>query len=181
MRYRRTYYNRVSQMKKLLFLVFAFSISFAALATDSFSTFEERMSGKEFKEAGLDKLTAAELAALNDWARRHSVATLENAARGQAGRPASVASEDKRGFEDQSNDELDKIINGTIDGTFNGSTGKGALFKLTNGMIWQQTEKDSFYVEPIENAKVTIEKSMMGRWHLSLVGSKKKVRVERIQ
>jgi hypothetical protein len=164
-------------MKRLLLPVFAFLISFSALAADNFSTFEERMSGKEFKAAGLDKLTAEELAALNDWARRHSVATLEVA----ASAPNSATSDDMRGFEDQPKDELDKIVNGTIDGTFNGSTGKGALFKLTNGMVWQQTEKDSFYVEPIKNAKVTIEKSMMGRWYLSLVGQKKKVRVERIQ
>jgi hypothetical protein len=168
-------------MKKLLLLIFAFSLSFAALAADSFSTFEERMSGKEFKAAGLNKLTAEELSTLNEWARRHSVATLENAAGGQTGGPGTAASDDMRGFEDQPKDELDKIVNGTIDGTFNGSTGKGALFKLTNGMVWQQTEKDSFYVEPVENAKVTIEKSMMGRWYLSLVGQKKKVRVERIQ
>ncbi len=168
-------------MKRLLLLFFAISMSFAALAADSFSTFEERMSGKEFKAAGLDKLTADELAALNDWARRHSVATLENASSGKADGASSAVSDDMRGFEDQPEDELDKIVNGTIEGTFNGSTGKGALFKLTNGMVWQQTEKDSFYIEPVENAKVTIEKSMMGRWYLSLAGQKKKVRVERIQ
>ncbi len=67
-------------MKKLLFFVLVFSFHVAAQAADEFSTLEERMSGKEFKETGLGKLTDAELAALNDWLRRHSVATLENAA-----------------------------------------------------------------------------------------------------
>ena len=162
--------------------MFAFSIHLAAYSADGFSTFEERMSGSEFKQAGLNKLTSEELASLNDWARRHSVATLDNATAVPASTASTATTEDTRGFGDPSNDDpLDKIVNGTIDGTFNGSTGKGMLFKLTNGMIWQQTGRKSFYVEPVEDAKVTIEKSMMGSWYLSMVGHKKKVRVARIQ
>ena len=44
-------------MKKLLFFILVFSIHLAAQAADEFSTVEERMSGKEFKETGLGKLT----------------------------------------------------------------------------------------------------------------------------
>ena len=39
-------------MKTLLFFVLALSLHTAAQAADSFSTLEERMSGKEFKETG---------------------------------------------------------------------------------------------------------------------------------
>ena len=53
-------------MKKLMLLVLAFSLNFSAHAADGFSTLEERMSGKEFKETGLVKLTEAELSELND-------------------------------------------------------------------------------------------------------------------
>ena len=65
------------------------------------------MSGKEFKETGLSKLTDEELANLNDWVRRHSVATLENAAARPAGAVAAAGASsagetsDLRGFENQ--------------------------------------------------------------------------------
>ena len=76
-------------MNKLLFFILTFSLHCAANASNSFSTLEERMSGKEFKETGIVKLTDEELAALNAWLRRHSVATLENA----SARPASNAAQ----------------------------------------------------------------------------------------
>ncbi len=170
-------------MKKLLFFILAFSIHIAATAADSFSTLEERMSGKEFKETGLGKLTDDELAALNDWVRRHSVATLENA----SARPASSTTNagsttDSRGFENQpKNSPMGKVVNGTIAGTFNGWSGKGTLFKLTNGMVWQQTEKDTFYVKPVENAEITIRKGLLGNWRLSMVGHGSAVGVKRIK
>ena len=172
-------------MKKLLFFVLALSLSFTAQAADEFSTLEERMSGKEFKATGLGKLTTAELAALNDWLRRHSVATLENA----SARPASAAAmsnaaptEDLRGFPNQpKGSSEDDVIRSTIVGTFEGWEKKGTLFKLANGMIWQMTEDDSFHIPPVENPQVEIKRGFMKKWKLSLLGHKAKVKVTRIQ
>lgn len=169
------------QMKKLLFFVLILSIHNLALAVDSFSTLEERMSSREFQETGLGKLGAGELAALNDWLRSHSVATLENT-RSSSTAANEVAGGDMRGLSNEPKDDSrGKVISGNIEGSFDGWANKGNLFKLTNGMIWQQIEKDSFYIEPIENAAITIEKSLTGKWHLSLVGQKDKVKVARIQ
>jgi hypothetical protein len=174
-------------MKKLLFFVLAFSIHFAAYAADEFSTVEERMSGKEFKETGLGKLSDAELGALNDWLRRHSVATLENAsarpaAGASAGAAVAASTEDMRGFETKRKDDPEgDVIRSTIVGTFDGWKAKGTLFKLANGMIWQQTEHDTFYMEPVENAEVTIKRGFMSSWSLSAVGHNSKVSVKRIQ
>jgi hypothetical protein len=166
-------------MKKLLFFILAFSMHVAAYAADSFSTLEERMSGKEFKETGLGKLTTEELATLNEWLRRHSVATLENASASSSA--SAGASEDTRGFYKQSKYAMmDKVIHSTIEGTFSGWSGKGTLFKLSNGMVWQQDEKDTFYVEPVENPEITITKSMLGRWYLKMVEHDSKVRVKRV-
>ena len=176
-------------MKKLLFFVLAFSVHLAAHAADDFSTLEERMSGKEFKETGIVKLTDAELAALNDWLRRHSVATLENA----AARPASSAAvaagstatgspEDTRGFETRkSDDPTSDIIYSTIVGTFDGWKKEGTLFKLANGMIWQQSAQGNFYMKPVENPEVTVKKGFMNSWSLSVVGYNKKISVKRIK
>lgn len=174
-------------MKKLLFFSLMLSWNFNVLAADEFSTLEERMSGNEFQETGLSKLTANELSALNDWLRRHSVATLEvanarqNANAAVSGSP-SVTSEDMRGFPNQpkGGPEAD-VINSRIDGTFNGWEKKGTLFKLSNGMIWQQTENDSFGIPPVENPEVVIKKGFMNKWKLSVPGHKDKVSVKRIQ
>ena len=174
-------------MKKLLFFILAFSIHFAAQAADEFSTVEERMSGKEFKETGLGKLTDAELAALNDWLRRHSVATLENASArpGASGAVAGAdgsAEKDMRGFENQPKlDKEDKVIYSTIVGTFDGWNAKGTLFKLANGMIWQQSENDTFHIEPVENPEIEIKKGIMGNWRLKTVEHNSAVGVKRIQ
>jgi len=174
-------------MKKLLFFCLMLSWHFSALAADEFSTLEERMSGKEFQETGLGKLTANELSALNDWLRRHSVATLEVANARQnpnaavAGSP-SVTSKDMRGFPNQPKGGPEgDVINSSIDGTFIGWEKKGTLFKLSNGMIWQQTENDSFNIPPVENPEVVIKKGFMNKWKLSVPGHKAKVSVTRIQ
>lgn len=179
-------------MKKLLFFFLVLSLSSAAQAADSFSTLEERMSGKEFKETGLGKLTDEELAALNDWLRGHSVATLENATAPRSTAGAAVAStssgtaEDMRGFENQPKStkketKEDKVIHSSIVGTFDGWKAKGTLFKLANGMIWQQTETDVFYTKPVVNPEVELTKGFMGNWRLKLVEHNSSVRVKRIQ
>lgn len=170
-------------MKKLLLIFLAFSIHIAAEAADEFSTLEERMSGKEFKDTGLGKLTDQELANLNEWLRRHSVATLENASARPAASTASAGStEDTRGLIKKTKvDSKDKVINGTIAGTFNGWDSKGTLFKLTNGMIWQQTENARFFIDTVENPDITITRGFMGNWRLSVVGHNTAVRVKRIK
>jgi hypothetical protein len=175
-------------MKKLLLFTLMFSFHLAAQAQEAFSTLEERMSGKEFKETGLSKLTDAELATLNEWLRSHSVATLENA----AARPASAATAasyagettDTRGFENQpkmNDDGIDDTIHSNIAGTFTGWSGTDTEFILANGMVWKQVEGDTFNVKATENAEITIKKTMMGAWRLSMVGYNNTVRVKRIQ
>jgi hypothetical protein len=142
------------------------------------------MTGKEFKETGLVKLTDEELMALNNWLRRHSVATLDNA----SARPATTdtataeASQDMRGFENQSRqDSDDGDIHGTLVGTFSGWNGNGTLFRLTNGMVWQQVESDTFGMTPTENAEIVIKKGFWDSWQLSVVGYKSSVRVKRLK
>jgi len=174
-------------MKKLLVFVLVFLWHTGVQSADSFSTLEERMSGKEFMEAGLGKLTDAELSALNNWLRRHSVATLDNATARPAGTAAAAVAPmdqqgDMRGFPNQpKGGPEDDLINSNIVGTFSGWQTKGTLFKLANGMIWQQVENDSFSIPPVENPNVVITKGFMNKWKLSLVGHKAKVKVKRIQ
>lgn len=177
-------------MKKLLFTTLLLSFHLVVQAQEAFSTLEERMSGKEFKQTGLSKLTDTELSELNEWVRSHSVATLENASARPAAATAmasvSYADEtaDTRGFENQpktNDDGYNDTIHSNIVGTFTGWVGNDNEFTLANGMIWKQVEGDTFNVKARVNPEVTIKRTMLGAWRLSMVGYNNTVRVKRIQ
>jgi hypothetical protein len=167
-------------MNKLLIALLTLSIGAALLAAEGFSTLEEQMTGKEFAASGLDKLTAQELSALNAWIRAHSLATLDPApAVAAAGTATTEAIGDRRGFKDEDSDDRTTITSRIV-GHFSGWDGQ-TVFKLENGMIWEQADKDKFYVKDVENPVVNIEPGMFGRWHLSIEGSDSECRVKRIQ
>ena len=76
---------------------------------------------------------------------------------------------------------MDKTtITSKLVGKFSGWDGQ-TTFKLENGMIWQQSDKDKFYIKEIENPVVTIEPGAFGTWKLSVEGYSSKCKVERIQ
>lgn len=163
-------------MNKFLIAILTLSISASMFAAQGFSTLEEQMTGKEFTAAGLNKLSDQELAALNAWIRSRTPEALASASAGAAS-STLVTTEDRRGFDD---DEERNPINSRIVGRFNGWDGE-TVFKLENGMIWEQVDDDKFYVKEIENPVVTVDPSMFGRWHLSIEGHDSECRVKRIQ
>jgi hypothetical protein len=144
----------------------------SAAAQQGFSTIEERMTGKEFTDAGLDKLSAEELTALNDWLRSHSVATLEN---------RNEEYTDTRGFENQAlRDFDDSDVVSLIKGEFSGWSGD-TVFELENGMIWQQNEAGTFYVAPTTEAVAVIDKGVFNTWRLKIQGYNRTISVKRLQ
>ncbi len=48
-------------------------------------------------------------------------------------------------------------------------------------MIWEQADKDKFYIKEVENPVAIIEPGMFGTWHLHIEGYSSECRVERIQ
>lgn len=169
-------------MKKVLPLIIALALGASSLhAADGFSSVEEQMTGKEFMAAGLDKLSPEELAVLNEWIRRRSLATLDAPAM-TAGTAAAVAGqeEDGRGFEVREMQMEREPISTRIMGKFTGWDGN-TVFELENGMIWEQADKDKFYIREVENPEVVIEPGTFRTWRLKLVGYGSECRVERIQ
>jgi hypothetical protein len=163
-------------MKKLFLIILVCTFTPSLFAQQAFSSLEEQMTGKEFNATGLDKLTPDELAALNEWIRGRSLATLDEA------KPASpTGSGDGRGFENQRISDMDRApITSRIVGKFTGWDGQ-TTFKLENGMIWEQADKDKFYIREVENPVVTIEPGAFKTWRLSVEGYASVCRVERIQ
>lgn len=171
-------------MKKIFIFLLVFLISASLNAAgEGFSSLEEQMSGKEFSAAGLHKLSPAELDALNDWIRRHSLGTLDTPTAPAAGAataaPASTTNVDRRGL--PSDDKEDETpITSRIVGTFDGWDGQ-TVFKLENGMIWVQADKDKFYVKELSNPEVVISPGMFSVWYLRVEGYNSKCKVKRIQ
>jgi hypothetical protein len=164
-------------MNKLPIAIFALTLSFPAFAEQGFASLEEQMTGKEFTAAGLQKLTPEELEALNEWIRRRSVATLDAPRQGSYAAGGDV---DERGFEVK-NMKMERVpIQSRIKGSFTGWDGK-TVFELENGMIWEQADKDKFYIREVQNPEVTIEPGAFRTWHLSVDGYGSECRVERIQ
>lgn len=169
-------------MRKILIASFFFCLSLTSAMADGFSSLEEQMTGKEFMAAGLDKLSQEELDALNAWIRNRSLGTLD-APRAAVAAGAGAASTDdggdRRGFPSWDGEE-DEPIRSRIVGEFNGWDGQ-TIFKLENGMIWVQDDRDKFFARDVENPVAVIEPGMFDSWHLHIEGYRAECKVKRIQ
>lgn len=132
------------------------------------------MSGSEFTEAGLHKLSPEELAALNRWIRQRSIAEYEPPPGGTGGLPSqpgeapSISTMARETFQSR------------LVGEFSGWSGN-TEFRLENGMVWKQDESDRLRLQPVDSPMVTIKPGLFGSWRLSVEGHNRSVRVERIE
>ena len=161
-------------MKNTVLALLSLTIGLSAFAAAGFSSLEEQMTGKEFSAAGLDKLSKSELDALNEWIRKHSLATLDSPATAVA---AGTVEEDAK---DKDKKKDPTTVTSKLVGKFSGWDGQ-TVFKLENGMIWAQADKDKFHTKEIENPTVIIERSMFGTWTLRIDGYDADCRVKQIQ
>lgn len=166
-------------MRRALTLALLCLSSLALAQSQSFSSLEERMSAKDFREAGLDKLSEAELAALNAWIERNvrlaDPAVAAAVAQGQAVAPAPAASDSMVGFEQARREEFSSRIRGTFKGWF-GKT----EFHLENGQVWQQVEEDR-YAANLVDPVVTIKPGAFGAWRMKVEGLNRTTLVKRIR
>jgi len=168
-----------NQMNKFLIVILSLTMPLCVIAAEGFSSLEEQMSGKEFTAAGLNKLTTEELEALNNWIRSHSVATLDQPKDGKY--DVATVQGDERGFKNKKNSKQDRSpITSRVKGSFTGWSGH-TLFALENGMIWEQSDKEKFYIQEVQNPEITIQPGRFGTWRLSVDGHDSNCRVKRIQ
>lgn len=141
---------------------------------------EERMSARDFRAAGLDKLSAEELDNLNRWLNGEEIRIVGSAPAGSA---VSAGERTGPGFEKGMFDDQgsDSEVVSRIDGLFDGWTGKNT-FRLQNGQVWRQIERTKLVVgDAITSPKVTIKRGFTGVWRLQVEGYNSSVKVERVQ
>jgi hypothetical protein len=164
-------------------LGFRLALGFAALAAFAanvsaaeFSSLEERMSVKDFKAAGLEKLSPQELEQLNAWLRAHGLA-------GKAGSAAGGGQSAEEGFRPKGffgSGSDTGPVQSRIKGTIKGWSGH-TLFELENGQAWEQTDGTEFNIPAVTNPGVTIEQGLMGAWNLKIEGYNRSARVTRVR
>ena len=138
---------------------------------------EQQMTAEQFKAAGLDKLSAKELAALNAWLQQkvttETAVAVEKAK--EEGRKEVV--EKNRGFFDFGSAEP---IESVIVGEFTGF-GKGKKYTLQNGQVWEQIEPASLSGVRKTDASVKIKPGVLGNWFMKIDGYNTQAKVRRIK
>ena len=157
-------------MRRFVFAL-AFALAAGTAAAAEFSTLEERMTASEFKNAGLDKLSPAELERLNAWLKAHGLSS------GAAADRSSEAGFRPKNFTGSA--EGGPFVAHII-GEFKGWSGS-THFKLDNGQEWEQTDGTEFVVRSMQSPQVTIEQGFLGGWLLKVEGYNRSTRVTRVK
>ena len=140
---------------------------------------QQQMSPAEFKAAGLDKLSSAELTALNGWLQGKVAAVAADTreqVREQAreeGRQEVIVK--NRGFFDFGSNEP---ITSTLQGEFRGF-GKARKFVLANGQEWEQSDDTVLSGVRKTNPTVSISPGLLGVWYLRVDGVNTRAKVRR--
>ncbi|MGE5624102.1 MAG: hypothetical protein ACM3ZT_00985 [Bacillota bacterium] len=134
------------------------------------------MSVSDFRASGLDKLSDAQVKALNAWfqnyERQHACPPSAGAAvtAGQAPAVAASASDATDSF------PLVAHMVGKFTG-WNGTTD----FALDNGQVWEQVDDSQFSAGAVMNPRITISRGLMNSYYLSVEGVRETVLVKRIK
>lgn len=146
---------------------------------------QQQMTPAQFKAAGLDKLSAQELATLNDWLQGRLATESQAAAQAATAAALESAREEgrqevitkNRGFLDFGSAEP---IESSIAGAF-GGFGKGNRFVLANGQEWEQTDNASYAGPRKADLKVKIKPGLAGVWYLQVQGINSQPKVRRVK
>ena len=135
---------------------------------------EKQMTPEQFKAAGLDKLSADELAHLNAWLGR----TLETQTAKASAETKQRIEHENRGFLTFNSEEP---ITGRIAGEFHGFD-KGRIYTLDNGQVWQQIDDAQLPGIRLTNPDVRIKPALMGNtWYMAVSHYNTRAQVKRIK
>ncbi len=157
----------------LLAVAVALAVPLAAADPPRFSG---TLAPAERAALGLDKLTPAELAALDaaveSYRRAGEAGAAERAAQTAVAdyrrreEPKQVARAVARERREQADRQTERI-EANIVGPFSGWDGR-TVFALDNGQVWRQVDPDVYYTSPTAGAPVEIVRSKYGSFRLHL-------------
>lgn len=152
---------------------------------------EDRVSAAEFRAAGLNKLSDAELARLNELLARDRTAVAPTLVP-----PAGVATTDVEARIAQAREEgrreaaadagslasaaSREPIESSIVGAFNGFA-QGRQYTLANGQVWRQTDGATISGARGNDVAVRVRPGFMGVWWLKVDGYNTQTKVERVR
>ena len=137
----------------------------SALAQDTRAPIEQRFTAEQLRATGLDRLSAAELALLNQLLQDERNAE----SRANVGlRSARAEAEPK-----------ETSVESTIRGDFRGWS-TGSVIELENGQAWRVIEGE-LVARRVSAPKVTITPGFMGSWQLQVEGQTPRAKVRRIR
>ena len=138
---------------------------------------QQQMSAEQFKAAGLDKLSAKELAALNAWLQQKVTTETAVAVEKAKEEGRKEVEEKNRGFFDFGSSEP---IESAIAGEFTGFA-KGKRYTLQNGQVWEQIEAASLSSGRKIDVPVKIKPGVMGVWYMQIKGYNTQAKVRRVK
>ena len=164
----------MSMPRPLLPLALLAALALSPLAALAQQPIEREMTPQEFKAAGLDKLSAEELAKLNQWLGR-KIDTVVTEATAQA--KDKVEEENRCFFHFGSNEPIVARMTGQFRGF-----AKGREFTLDNNQVWRQTDGASLVGVKLDDPEVRITPSIAGNaWYLAVKGYNTRAKVERVK
>lgn len=136
---------------------------------------EKQMTPEQFKAAGLDKLSPAELANLNAWLNN----TLEVETTKAAVQAKEKVESENRGFFNFGKSEP---IVAHIQGEFRGFA-RGRQWTLDNGQVWEQTNDSALAGVRKMDPQVRITPSLIGGnvWYMQIEGYNTTANVRRLK
>jgi len=142
---------------------------------------QERMSAAEFYDAGLNKLSAQELATLNQWLATHQGAGIAAPAAAAAGSAAAAAEPAIRPVAGAKRPTTKRqAFQAHIVGRFTGFSGD-SLISLDNGQQWQQIGDDKPMCNAADSPQVKIKPTLFGNWLIDVPSCNLLVHVQRVK
>ncbi len=147
---------------------------------------QERMSAAEFYDAGLNKLSAQELATLNQWLATHEGSSVGAGAASPAAAAADVSSaaaaepaiQPLAGTRRPSTKR--QAFQARVVGSFTGFSGD-TLLSLDNGQQWQQVGDDKPMCNAADSPQVKIKPTLFGNWLMDVPSCNLLVHVQRVK
>lgn len=135
---------------------------------------QAQMTPEEFQAAGLDKLSADELARLDAWLNR----TIEDETSKASTEAKAQVVKEHRGFAMFGSNEP---IESRITGEFRGF-GNGREYTLDNGHVWRQVDQARLTGVRLDSPAVSLKPSILGNaWYMQVEGYNTSAKVMRIK